>query len=173
MQRIHMKKKYQYLINKREKVGLNHFNDPIAFMEYSNDIQDVYENIEDYNPIKKRKILIVFDDMIADMINKNKLNPVVTELFIRGRKLNISIVFITQSYFKVPKDVILNSTHFFIMKIPNKRELQQIELNHSSDIDFKDFMNIYKKCTTEPYSFLVNDTTLPSDNPLRFRKNLL
>ena len=107
------------------------------------------------------------------MINNNKLNPVVTELFIRGRKLNISIVFITQSYFKVPKDVRLNSTHFFIMKIPNKRELQQIALNHSSDIDFKDFMNIYKKCITEPYSFLVNDTTLPSDDLLRFRKNLL
>ena len=83
--------------------------------------------------------------MIADMINNNKLNPIVTELFIRGRKLNISIVFITQSYFKVPKDVRLNSTHFFIMKIPNKRELQQIALNHSSNIDFKDFMNIYKK----------------------------
>ena len=104
------------------------------------------------------------------MINNNKLNPIVTELFIRGRKLNISIVFITQSYFKVPKDVRLNSTHFFIMKIPNKRELQQVALNHSSDIDF---MEIYKKCTTEPYSFLVNDTTSPSDNPLRFRKNLL
>ena len=162
-------KKYQYLINKSEKVGLNHFNDPKALMEYSNDMQDVYKNIEDYNPIKKRKILIVFDDMIADMINNNKL----TELFIRGRKLNISIVFITQSYFKVPKDVRLNSTHFFIMKIPNKRELQQIALNHSSDIDFKDFMQIYKKCTTEPYSFLVNDITLPSDDPLRFRKNLL
>ena len=166
-------KKYQYLINKLEKVGLNHFNDPKAFMEYSNDMQDVYENIEDYNPIKKRKILIVFDDMIADMINNNKLNPAVTELFIRGRKLNISIVFITQSYFKVPKVVRLNSTHFFNMKIPNKRELQQIALNHSSDVDFKDFMQIYKKCTTEPYSFLVNDTTLPSDGPLRFRKNLL
>ena len=82
--------------------------------------------------------------MTADMINNNKLNPVVTELFIKGRKLNISIVFITQSYFKVPKDVTLNSTHFFIMKIPNKRELQQIALNHSSDINFKDFMNIYK-----------------------------
>ena len=82
--------------------------------------------------------------MIADMINNNKLNPIVTELFIRGRKLNISIVFIMQSYFKVPKDVRLNSTHFFIMKIPNKRELQQIALNHSSDIDFTDFMNIYK-----------------------------
>ena len=107
-------------------------------------MQDIYKNIEDYNPIKKRKVLIIFDDMIADMINNNKLNPIVTELFIRGRKLNISIVFITQSYFEVPKDVRLDSTHFFIMKIPNKRELQQIALNHSSDIDFKDFMNIYK-----------------------------
>ena len=139
-------------------------------MEYSNDMQDVYKNIEDYSPIKKRKTLVVFDDMIADMVNNNKLNPVVTKLFIRGRKLNISIVFIIQSYFKVPKDVRLNSTHFFIMKIPNKRELQQIALNHSSDIHFKDFMNIYKKCTTEPYSFLVND---PSDDRLRFRKNFL
>ena len=129
-------KKYQYLINKRGKVGLNHFNDPKAFMEYYN-MQDDYKNIEDYNPIKKREILIIFDDMIADMINNNKLNPIVTELFIRGRKLNISIVFITQSYFKVPKDVRLNSTHFFIMKIPNKRELQQIALTHSSDINFK------------------------------------
>ena len=150
--------KYQYLINKREKVGLDHFDDPKAFMEYSNDMQDVYKNIEDYNPIKKRKVLIVFDDMIADMINNNKLNTVVTELFIRGRKRNISIVFIT---------------YFFIMKIPNKRELQQIALNHSSDIDFQDFMKIYKKYTKEPYSFLVNDTTLPSDDPLSFTKNLL
>ena len=125
-------------------------------MEYSNDMQDVYKNIEDNNPEKKRKILIVFDDMIADMINNKKLKPVVTELFIRGRKLNICIVFITQSYFKVQKDVRLNSTHFFIMKIPNNRELQQITLNHSSDIDFKDFMKMYKKCTAEPYSFLVN-----------------
>ena len=113
-------------------------------MEYSNDMQDVYKNFEDYNPIKKRKILIVFDDMIADISNNNKLNPILTELFIKGRKLNISIVFITQSYFKEPKDVRLNSTHFFIMKIPNKRERQQIALNHSSDIDFKDFIQIYK-----------------------------
>ena len=103
--------KYQYLINKREKVGLDHFNDPKTFMEYSNDMQDVYKNIEEYNPIKKRKILIVFD-MIADMINDNKLDPIVTELFIRGRKINISIAFITQSYSKVPKDVRLNSTRF-------------------------------------------------------------
>ena len=166
-------KKYRNFINKLEKVGLNHFNDPKAFMEYSNDMQDVSKNIEDYNPIKKHKVLIIFDDMIAEMISNNELNPIVTELFIRGRKLNISIVFIMQSYFKVLKDVQLNSSHFFIMKIPNKRELQQIALNHSSDIDFKDFMNIYKKSTKEPYSFLVNDTTLPSDNPLTFRKNLL
>ena len=107
------------------------------------------------------------------MINNKKLNPIVTELFIRGRKLGISIVFITQSYFKVPKDVRLNSKHFFIMKIPNKRELQQIALNHSSDIYFKDFMKIYKKCTAKPYSFLVNDLTIPSDDPSRVRKNLL
>ena len=165
--------KYQYLINKREKVGLDHFKDPRAFMEYSSDLQDVYKNIEDYNPGKKCKILIVFDDMTADMINNKKLNPVVTELFIRGRKLNISIVLNSQSYFKVPRNVRLNSTHFFIMKIPNKRERQQIALNHSSDIDFKNFMNIYKKCTAEPYSFSVNDTTLPSDDLLRVRKNLL
>ena len=136
-------------------------------------MHDVYKNIEDYNPGKNRKVLIVFDDMIADMINNKKLDSIVTELFIRGRKLNISIVFITQSYFKVTKDVRLNSTHFFIMKVPNKRELQQIALNHSSDIDLKDFMKIYKKYTKEPYSFLVNDATLPSDDPLRFRKNLL
>ena len=112
--------KYQYLINKREKVGLYHFKDPKAFMEYSNDMEDVYKNIENYNPGMKRKILIVLD-----MINNKKLNPVVTELFIRSRQLNISIVFITQSHFKVPKDVKLNSTQFFIMEISNKRELQQ------------------------------------------------
>ena len=165
--------KYQYLIKKREKVGLHHYDDPKAFIEYSNDMQDVYKNIEDYNPGKNRKVLIVFDDMIADMINNKKLNSIVTELFIRGRKPSIPIVFITQSYFKVPKDVRLNSTHFFIMKIPNKRELQQITLNHSSNIDFKDFMKIFKKYTAEPCSFLVNDTTLPPGDPLRFRKNLL
>ena len=84
-------------------------------------MQDVYKNIEEYNIGKKRKILIVFDDMIADMINNKKINPVVRELFIRGRKLNISIAFITQSYFKVPKDVRLNSTHFFIMKISSRK----------------------------------------------------
>ena len=164
--------KYQYLINKRESVGINHFNDPKAFIEYSNDMHDVYKNIDDYNPDKENKILIVFDDMIADMIHNKKLDSIVAKLFIRGRKLNISLVFITQSYFKVPKDVRLNTSHFFIAKIPNKRELQQIAINHSSDISTKDFTNIYRECTAEPYYFLVNDTTLASDNRLRFRKNL-
>ena len=102
--------KYQYLINKREKVGLKHYNDPKVFIEYSNDVQDVYKNIEEYNPGKK---LVVFDEMIADIINNENLNPVVTELFIRDRKINISIAFITQSYFKVPKEVRLNTRHFF------------------------------------------------------------
>ena len=108
-------------------------------------MHDVYKNIDDYNVYKDRKIFIVFDDMIADMIQNKKLNSIVTELLIRGRKLNISLVFITQSYFKVPKDVRLNTTHFFIAKIPNRKELQQIAINHSSDINTKDFVNIYRK----------------------------
>ena len=135
-------------------------------------MHDVYKKIDSYNHDKENKILIVFDDMIADMVDNKKLNSIVTELFIRGRKLNISLVFITQSYFKVPKDVRLNTTHFFIMKIPNKRELKQVALNHSSDIDYNDFIKIYKKCIDKPYSFLVCDNTLPSDDPLRYRKNL-
>ena len=106
------------------------------------------------------------------MIKNKRLDSIITGLFIRGRNGNIPLVFITESLFKVPKDVRLNSTHFFIIKIPNKRELQPIALNHSSDINSKDFIKIYKKCTAEPYSFLVNDATLASDNPLRFRKNL-
>ena len=95
--------KYQYLINKREKVGLDHFKDPKAFMEYSNDMEDVYKNIENYNPGKKRKILIVFDDIIADIINNKKLNPVVTELFIRGRKLNILLYLLLNRILKFQK----------------------------------------------------------------------
>ena len=106
------------------------------------------------------------------MIKNKKLNLIVAELFIRGRKLNTSLIFITQSYFKVPKNVRNNSTHVFIMKIPNKRELMQIVINHSSDINAKDFIEIYRKCTDKPYSFLVIDTTLPSNNSLRFRKHL-
>ena len=143
--------KYQFLINKRKSIGLKHFNDPKASIEYSNDMQDVYKNIDKYNPGKKCKILIDFDDMIADMINNKNLNSIVTELFMRSRKLYISLAFIMQSYFKVPKDIRLNSTHFFIMKFRIKENFSKLQT--SSDIDFKDFINIYKKCTAEPYPF--------------------
>ena len=110
---------YQFLINKRESIALKDFNDPKAFIEYSNDIQDVYKDIDEYNIDKERKILIVFDDIITDMINNKKLKWIVTELFIRGRKINISLVFITQSFFKVPH-FLLNTTQFFITKIEMK-----------------------------------------------------
>ena len=145
--------KYQYLISIREKVGIDHFDDPKAFIEYSNDMHYVYKNIDEYNLDKEREILIVFDDMIADMISNKKLNSIVTKLLIRGRKLNISIVFIMQSYFKVTKDVRLNTTHFFITKILNKRELQHTAQNHSSDISTKDFINIYREGTAKPSFF--------------------
>ena len=111
--------------------------------------------------------------MIVDIMSNKKLQAVVKELFIRCRKLNISLVFITQSYFFIPKDVRLNSTHYLIMKINNKKELQNIAINHSADIDYKDFVKIYREYTKEPYSFLTIDTTLPASDPLRFRKNLL
>ena len=104
---------------------------------------------------------------------KKKLNRIVTELYIRRRKLNISLVLISQSYFAVPKIIRLNSTNYFVMKIPNKREFQRIAFNHSSDIGFKDLINLYKKFISKPYSFLVIDTNLPSDNSLWFMKNIL
>ena len=129
--------------------------------------------LEEYNLNKKRNKLIVLDDMIAHILSNKKLNTMVTELFVRDRKLNVSLVFLTQSYFAVPKSIRLNSVHYFTMKIPNNSELQQIAFNNSSDIDFKDFMNLDKECTAKPYSFLVIDSTLVSDNPSRFRKNLL
>ena len=135
-------------------------------------MDDVYENIDLYNPNRKRKVLIVFDDMIADIMTNKKFQPIIKELFIRCRKINISLAFITQSYLSVPKDVRLNSTHYLIMKINNKRELQNIAINHSANIDCKDFIKIYKECTKEPYNVLTVDATLPSTNLLRFRKNL-
>ena len=145
--------KYQYLIKIREKVGIDHHNDPRAYTEYSNDMHNVYKNINYYNPNKENKILIVFDDMIADMIRNKKLDSVVTVLFFRGRKLSIFLVFIMQSYFKLPKDVRLNTAHFFIAKIPNRRKIQEIARNHSPDIGTEDFTNIYIECTAKPYSF--------------------
>ena len=164
--------KYEFLIKKSEDVERNHFNDPNAFIECSNTMEGVYENTDDYNPTRKRKTLIVFDDIIADIMTNKKFQAIIKELFIRCRKVNISLAFITQSYFSVPKDVRLNSTHYLIMKINNKRELQNIAINHSADIDYKDFVKIYREYTKKPYSFLTTDTTLPANAPQRFRKKL-
>ena len=116
------KPKYEFLIKKRKNAGIKHLNDPDAFIECSNTMDNDYESIDDYNPSRKRKISIVFDDMIADIMSKKIFHTVIKELFIRCRKLNISLAFITQSYFFVPKDARLNSTHYWIMKINNKRE---------------------------------------------------
>ena len=165
--------KYQLLVKECENAGIKNLNDPNAFIEYSNTMDDVHNNIDDYNAKRKRKILIVFDDMVADIMTNKKFQASIKELFIRCRKLNTSLVFISQSYFSVPKEVRLNSTHYLIMKIHDRRELQQIAINHSADIDYKDFLKIYKNCTKQPYSFLTIDTTLPADNFMRFRKNFL
>ena len=134
-------------------------------------MDDVYEDIDGYNPSREGKILIVFDGMVENGMTNKKFQTIIKELFIRCRKLNISLACITQSYFSVPKDVRLNSTHL-IMKINNKRELQNIAINHSADIDYQGFIKIYRECTKEPYNFLTIDNTLPASDPLRFRKKL-
>ena len=165
--------KYEYLIKKREDAAIKHLNNPNAFIERSNTMDDVYDNINDYNSNRRRKILIVFDDLIADIMTNKKFQAIRKELFIRYRKLNISRVFITQSYFSLPKNVRLNSTHYLVMKTNIRKKLQNIVINHSTDIDFKDFMKIYTEYTKEPFNFLAIDTTLPASDPLRFRKKLL
>ena len=149
--------KYQYL-NKREQVGIKNLNDPYAFIEYSNDMNDVLEDINNCNKNRDKKVLIIFDDMIADIMRSEKFKAIVKELFIRCRKLNISIVFITQSYFRTPKDARLKSTHYILMKISNKKELKSIAEENSGYLDFKDFLKIYSYCTKEPYSFMMVDT---------------
>ena len=150
--------KYEYLIKKREDAGIKNVNNPNAFIVCSNTMDDVYEDIDNYNPKRNKKVLIVFDDMIADIMTNKKFQAIIKELFIRCRKLNISLVFITQSYFSVPKDVRLNTTHYFIMKKNNKRELQNIAINHSADIDYQDFINVCSECTKKRFNFLTIDT---------------
>ena len=159
------------MINKREQVGIKNLNEPHAFIEYSNDMDDVFEDINNYNKNRDKEVLIVFDDMIADIMSNKKFKAIIKELFIRCRKLNISIVFITQSYFRTPKDARLNSTHYVIMKIQNKKELQNIAQKNLGHIDFKDLLKIYKDYTSEPYSCMIIDTKKPSSHPMRFRKN--
>ena len=163
---------YEYLSKNRENAGIKHLNDSKVSVECSDTMNDIYENINDYNSNRKRKILIFFDDMIADIMTNKKFQSLIKESFIRCRELNISLVLITQSYFSVLKDIRLNSTYYLIMKVNNKRELLNIAINHSKDIDYKDFFKMYTECTKEPYNFLTIDTTLSSSSPLRFRKNL-
>ena len=162
-------KKYQYLINKREQVGIKNLNDPHAFIEYSNDMNDVLENINNYSKNRDKKVLIIFDDMIADIMGSEKFKAIVKELFIRCRKLNISIVFIMQSYFKTPKDARLNSTHYILMKISNKKELKSIAEENSGHLDFIDFLKIYNSFM-KPYSFMIVDTR-PTAR-ITFKKNI-
>ena len=147
------------LIDKREKAGINFNNDPNAFIEYSNSMDDILSDIEDYNKKRKRKILIIFDNMISHVMSDKKAQQILKDLFIRCRKLNISHCFLTQSYFSVPKDIRLNCTHYILVKLNNRRELQNIAIDHSADIDDKDFIKIYRVCTKEPFNFLTIDTT--------------
>ena len=147
--------KYQLLINKRINAGLKNLLGKNAFIEYSNNMDDIYDDVTDYNNKRKRKVLIVFDDMISHVMSNKKAQQVLKESFIGCRKLNISLCFLTQSYFSVPKNVGLNCTHYIIFKLNNKRELQNIAINHSADIDYKDFVKCYRDCTKEPYNFFV------------------
>ena len=158
------------LIKKREDTAIKNLDDQSTFIEYSNTADDVYNNIDDYNPKRKRKVLIVSDDMIADIMANKRFQAIIKELFIRCRKLNISLVFITQFYFRVPKEVRLNSRHYLIIKTRDRREFQNIAFNHSAHIDYERPEDL-RSCTKESFSFLNIDTTLPGDDPMRFRHN--
>ena len=164
--------KNQFLIRKCEDVGIKILNDSKAFIEYSQCMDDVYNNIDDYNPSRKREMLIVLDDMTADIMTSKTFQAIIKELFTRCRKQNISLAFIAQSYFFVPKEVRINSTHYLIMKIHNKKKSYNkllLIIQQKLIIVFLEDL----ECTREPYCFLTIDTTLPADDPLRFRKNLL
>ena len=161
--------KYEYLINKREQGGIKNLNDPHAFIEYSGDMNDVLDDINDYNKNGDKKVLIVFDDMIADIEYNKNFKRIIKELFYRARKINVSIVFITQSYFRALKDARLNSTPYILMKIGNKKELKRIAEKKLGHLDYKDFLEIYNYCTREPYSFMKIDTR-PTASVI-FKKN--
>ena len=161
--------KYGFLINKREQAGIKNLNDPHAFIEYSDDMNDAYENINNYNKNRDKKVLIVFDDMIADIEYNKNFKRIIKELFYRARKINVSIVFITQCYFRALKDARLNSTHYILMKIGNKKEVKSIAEEKSGNLDYKDFFKMYNYCTSEPYSFMTIDAR--PNATMVFRKN--
>ena len=141
--------KYEYLIKSRETAGIKHLNDSKAFIDCSNTMNDVYANIDNYNPKRKKNSNCFWWYDCRHYENK-RFQSIIKEVFVRCRKLNISLVFITQSYFSVPKDVRLNSTHYLIMIINNRKDLQNIAINHSADIDYKDLIKIYRQCVKEP-----------------------
>ena len=146
--------KYEYLINKREQAGIKNLNDPNDFIEYSDDMNDALDDINDYNKNRDKKVLIVFDDMIADFEYNKNFKRIIKELFYRARKINVSIVFITQSYFRTLKDARLNSTHYILMK----------------NLDYKKVFKMYNYCTKDPYSFMKIDTRPTAT--IQFKKKL-
>ena len=161
--------KYEYLINTRERAGIKNLDDPHAFIEYSDDMNDVLDDINNYNKSRDKKVLIVFDDMIADIEYNKKFKRIIKELFYRAGKINVSIVFIMQSYFRALKDARLNSTRYILMKINNKKELKRIAEEKSGHLGYKDFLKIYNYCTREPYSFMAIDARPTATMP--FKKN--
>ena len=161
--------KYEYLINKREQAGIKNLNNPHAFIEYSDDMNDVLDDINNYNKNRDKKVLIVFDNMIADIEYNKNFKQIIKELFYRTRKINVSIVFITQSYFKALKDARLNSTHYILIRIGNKKELKRIAEEKSGHLDYKNFLKVYNYCTKEPYSFMTIDARPIATIP--FKKN--
>ena len=162
--------KHEYLINKREQTGIKNLNDPHDFIEYSDDMNHVLDGINDCNKNRDKKVLIVFDDMIADIEYNKNFKRIIKELFYRARKINASIVFTPQSYFRALKDARLNSTHYIIMKINNKKELKRIAEEKLGHLDYKDFLKMYSYRTEEPYSFMIIDARPTATIP--FKKNL-
>ena len=132
-------------------------------------MDDVLDDINNYNENTNKKVLIVFDDVIADIEYNKKFKRIIKELFCRARKINVSIVFIAQSYFRALKDARLNSTYYILMKIGNKKELKRITEEKSGHLDYKDFLEIYNYCTREPYSFMLIDTRPTAS--VTFKKN--
>ena len=161
--------KYEYLINKREQAEIKNLNDPHAFIEYSDDMNDVLDDINDNNKNRDKKVLIVFDDMIADIEYNKNFKRIIKELFYRARKINVSIIFITQSYFRALKHARLNSTHYILMRTGNKKELKRIAEEKSGHLDYKDFFKMYNYCTEDPYSFMIIDTRPTAT--IQFKKN--
>ena len=161
--------KYEHLINKRKQAGIKNLIDPKAFIEYSDDMGDVLDDINNHNKNRDKKVLVVFDDMIADIEYDKNFKRIIKELFYRARKINVSIVFITQSYFRALKNARLNSMHYILTKIGNKKDLKSIAEEKSGHLDYKDFPKMYNYCKSEPYSFMTIDAR--STATMVFRKN--